>query len=505
MDYYIVIWTVIVYVENRLQSGIDYAGLEKAAGFSLPHIRAIFAKYTGKSLSRYVLSRKIANAAFELVHDRQSILSIAGKYGFSNPDSFTRAFRRVTGLNPNEFRKLRRPVGHVKLCSGIYGVSVKPESNGEYQNFTERMDCMDHDNEQKHVSDGSVVLYGVPKVHYGAFGGCTPYPICLKAVANYMGIDLGYEDAIVQCGAAFRLVWDTTSWNGGNVDVLAAFDQPEIVCKNGIEALGREFKLLVRDSSVKSAEEDSKAKCEFMAFIRESIEKGVPVIALGIIGPPEACVITGYRDNGNTLLGWNCFQDSPEYASSVDFDESGYFITSSWWENRDTLAVMTIGEKTGECKPLKKIVEGAVTALSGRQYKQYAKGINAYDAWKNAILDDSQFRRDMVSSLLAERLMCQRDAMDCLLDGRKNAYLYFKKLADQYEEQPLLGQIADQFAALTACIQEMYQVLGGWERGEKPMQALAEHEVRVEIGRLIDQCKAYDETGLELLKELYEV
>ena len=252
MDYYITIWTVIVFVENRLQTGFEYAELEKATGFSLSYLRAVFAKLTGQSLSRYVLNRKIANAAFEIAHSGQSILSIAAKYGFSNPDSFTRAFRRVTGLNPNEFRKRKKTVGHIKLCAGVYGVSVKSENGEACKKIPKREVYMNNDQEQKHVNKESAVLYGVPKVHYGAFGGCTPFPVCLKAVANYMGMTLDYEDAIVQCGAAFRLVWDTTAWNGGNVDVLWAFDEPMTVYRKGIEALGCEFKLLERAGTVKT-------------------------------------------------------------------------------------------------------------------------------------------------------------------------------------------------------------------------------------------------------------
>ena len=98
VDHFITIWTVAVFVENRLQSGLDYAALEKATGLSLPHIRAVFAKRTGISLARYIVGRRIANAAFEIAHGEGSILDIAGKYGFSNPDTFTRD-RKSTRLN----------------------------------------------------------------------------------------------------------------------------------------------------------------------------------------------------------------------------------------------------------------------------------------------------------------------------------------------------------------------------------------------------------------------
>jgi AraC-like DNA-binding protein len=142
VDQYLMVSSVVIFVENRLQSGFKYTELEKAVGFSLPHIRAVFAKLTGKSLSRYVLERRIANAAFEIAHSNNSILDIATKYCFSNPDSFTRAFRRITGYNPSDFRRQKRPVGRTVLGAGVFGVSVNPGDN--FQNSTERIVYMNN-------------------------------------------------------------------------------------------------------------------------------------------------------------------------------------------------------------------------------------------------------------------------------------------------------------------------------------------------------------------------
>ena len=122
MDYGLVICSVIVYVENRIKTDIQYIELEKVTGFSLAHIRDIFVRKTGKSLSRYILERKVINAAFEVSHTKESLLTIAKKYGFKNPDTFTRAFRRVIGIIPSEFRKRKIAVGRIKLCAGVYGV-----------------------------------------------------------------------------------------------------------------------------------------------------------------------------------------------------------------------------------------------------------------------------------------------------------------------------------------------------------------------------------------------
>ena len=132
MNYFLTIWSVIMFIENRIQEKINYAELEKSTGFSLAHIRDVFVKKTGMPLSRYILTRKIANAAFEVLYNNQNVLYIAVKYGFLNHDTFTRAFKRITGLTPVDFKKKRPVVGRIKLCAGVYGIGLS--------NLTRRVD-----------------------------------------------------------------------------------------------------------------------------------------------------------------------------------------------------------------------------------------------------------------------------------------------------------------------------------------------------------------------------
>lgn len=201
-------------------------------------------------------------------------------------------------------------------------------------------------------------------------------------------------------------------------------------------------------------------------------------------------------------MGWNFFQDSREFASSVKFDESGYFITDKWWENESTVAVMSVGEKVAEPAPVKRIVQNAITALTGRKAGKYAKGLDAYGAWKRAITDEREFPRGIIMPLLAERLMCQGDGMDCLADGRANASSYFAKLAKQNPGQPLYGALAVKFGETADGAMKMYAALGGWERGEKQLAALARPEIRARLAELTDVCRAADTQALELLTKL---
>jgi len=44
-------------------------------------------------------------AASDLINSKDDIIDIAVKYGFDSRDSFTRAFKRITGFLPSEYRK----------------------------------------------------------------------------------------------------------------------------------------------------------------------------------------------------------------------------------------------------------------------------------------------------------------------------------------------------------------------------------------------------------------
>ncbi|WP_010681138.1 hypothetical protein [Acetivibrio cellulolyticus] len=362
----------------------------------------------------------------------------------------------------------------------------------------------------KQECENSVVLYGISKVEYGA-EGCTPYPMCVKSCANYLGQDVSIDFSMVSTGAAFRLTWDTTSWNCGNVDIMHTFDSPEETYKLGIEALGREYQIITRANTSCDIEfnssNNSDNKNDFISFITKQIDKGFPCIALGIIGPPEACIISGYRDNGETLLGWNFFQDATEFATDVRIDESGYFISSKWWENNETIAVISLGEQNKLPISNKAIIENAIKVLTGRLDKRggktFAKGLMAYDAWKSAILNESDFPQNAILPILAERLMCQGDAMDCLIDGRNNAAIFMKKLSEEMKEHSNTCKvIEEQFAKVAKNVSKMADVLGGYARNEMQMQNFAKSDIRHQIAALIDECKVADSKALEGMKLL---
>lgn len=128
MDYYMLIWSICLFVESRVRGEVHLEELAGQTGFSLAHIRDVFRRYTGKPLSRYVQERKIACAAKELLHTDKDIMEVAVDYGYSCRDVFSRAFRRYT---PTEFRNQRPVLARVKLCAGVFGAALPRKNEGE--------------------------------------------------------------------------------------------------------------------------------------------------------------------------------------------------------------------------------------------------------------------------------------------------------------------------------------------------------------------------------------
>ena len=124
MNHSILIWSVCTFVESRVQEEILMEELVHETGFSLAHIRDVFRRCTGKSLSRYVKERRIANAARELLDTDSSILDIAVQYGFSGRTVFSRAFWRYTDYTPSQFRAEAPVLARMRLCAGVYGTAL---------------------------------------------------------------------------------------------------------------------------------------------------------------------------------------------------------------------------------------------------------------------------------------------------------------------------------------------------------------------------------------------
>lgn len=103
MNYRACIQASIDYIEDHLKEGLTVETLAGIAGFSPYHYYRVFHAYIGKSVMEYVRCRRLAHAVVELAQGKR-ILDIAVEYGFETHNGFGKAFRKVYGCSPEQYR-----------------------------------------------------------------------------------------------------------------------------------------------------------------------------------------------------------------------------------------------------------------------------------------------------------------------------------------------------------------------------------------------------------------
>ncbi len=95
-------------IEARLQEPLPVAAMADAVACSLYHFCRIFNDATHHTPYDYLMRRRLSEAALALLKTDQKIIDIAYAYQFNNPETFSRAFKRMFDLQPNQLRKQRR-------------------------------------------------------------------------------------------------------------------------------------------------------------------------------------------------------------------------------------------------------------------------------------------------------------------------------------------------------------------------------------------------------------
>ena len=105
MDWVMGLQRTIDYVEAHITEDLDYDEIAKQSYSTSYHFQRVFGLLCGYTLGEYIRNRRLTLAGGELMGSEAKIIDIALKYGYDNPDSFTRAFTRFHGITPSQARR----------------------------------------------------------------------------------------------------------------------------------------------------------------------------------------------------------------------------------------------------------------------------------------------------------------------------------------------------------------------------------------------------------------
>jgi len=341
------------YIENNLEENFSAKDLAKYIHSSSSNFQRAFSIITGFSVAEYVRLRRLSLAGQALLEGNAKVIDVAHRYNYETPESFTKAFVKFHNATPSEIKKGGKPL---KVFAPLtIDVNVK----GGYVMARKLIPNVEK-------------LYEVKTENY-------MFPCCMRsamaALSEDKALDFMYFAGV--CGDFFVQTWSKDEWGycveySGNHG-SATLDPVQLA----FDACGYEYEYIP-----KAEMEKDMTKC--IQKIVESIDKGVPILTYGIVGPPNCSIIYGYDENGDTLIGW------------AQFAENEYFEVKANDGLKESEALIFIGNK----KPSVGIEEGIrksilnIPNFANLPETNIKFGKAAFYAWADSLLHDDDFSNE---------------------------------------------------------------------------------------------------------------
>jgi hypothetical protein len=255
-----------------------------------------------------------------------------------------------------------------------------------------------------------IVLANVPRINMYEGGPRCPedvgFPSAMRAVLEYLGEDVGCDHCRPQgrkwnmhCSYAYfigitgygaMMTWAGPDLYTFSLDHLPG--DPREPYRAAFEAVGYGVEFV----------DKAAGEALYRQKIIESIQKGRPVISFGIVGPPEAVLITGYDQGGDILTGWSMFQGEPVFNTGLEFEPAGpdgkaYFRKQGWFETAGDLII--VGEAGGMPDQGKVFEHSLARALEVMRTPEVSRngytvptGTAAFNAWVEYLVRDENFQ-----------------------------------------------------------------------------------------------------------------
>ncbi len=99
-----IITDICDYIEDNLKEPLSLDLISAKAGFSPYYFSRLFTLYEGMTVMEYVRRRRLTRAADDISMGKR-IIDVSLEYGFESNNGFTKAFKKVYGYPPHEYKK----------------------------------------------------------------------------------------------------------------------------------------------------------------------------------------------------------------------------------------------------------------------------------------------------------------------------------------------------------------------------------------------------------------
>lgn len=329
------------------------------------------------------------------------------------------------------------------------------------------------------------VIKGVSKMNSEKADEDFYFIACMKEILKYLNEDpiYDYNYLCSVSGAGFTFLWDKSNWNP--IEDITHFGNtwPDPI-EQIFNAVGYEYEFIVNNKT-------DECKQHMLDEIKKSLYiKNMPVLAWGVLNTePIWCIITGYDDGGDYLIGWHYRQFSQGLCNEYDY--GGYFRKNFWFQN--TGQILLIKDRCNKPDFMKvteqAIIHGYQLITNTPFIMGYSNGLTAYDSWIEDMGRDNEFESAVINRLKI-RAGCITRTCELVAEVYWNGMDFLKSISTWNElmaEEALLA--AADFAAQTDIMYKIWYLMGSTQGEEIHIKQLMKIEVRNEIRNLLYTAK----------------
>ena len=123
------IQAAIQWIEGNLEDNPGLKEISHFIGYSKFHTSRQFKAYTGSTLKRYIMLRKLTRAARDIRDKNVRLIDVALNYGFQSQEAFTRSFKEAFGINPGEYQANNKPIPYFLKKDVLFPENLKKEGD----------------------------------------------------------------------------------------------------------------------------------------------------------------------------------------------------------------------------------------------------------------------------------------------------------------------------------------------------------------------------------------
>lgn len=105
MSNFQIVKEALIYIDEHLDETMSYESIAEKFYLSPYYFHRVFSAIIGKTITAYIRDRRLLSACIQLSATNKSVLNIGLDCGFQSAQSFSRSFKKMYGIPPNNYRK----------------------------------------------------------------------------------------------------------------------------------------------------------------------------------------------------------------------------------------------------------------------------------------------------------------------------------------------------------------------------------------------------------------